>query len=285
MVTKEQETRFMEIMKRLKAAYDICTGDREAFSENEIDLVHFYLAIRSIIFKLTKGDAPDTARMNARVNEMIHDALQSEGVEEIFKVGGTGKETNLFDDDFLERIKRIKLPNAKIRLLEMLLAREIENFKRINRIKGVEFSKKLKAIVDKYNDRKEQDILVSEVLEEFTDEIIDLIHELGDEKESFKTMGIDIEEKSFYDILKALTIKYEFEYPDGKLIDLAKGVKDIVEDKAKYPAWDTREDIRAGLRADLIVLLYQNDYPPVAHDDAYREIFEQAENYRRNNNE
>jgi len=32
---------------------------------------------------------------------------------------------------------------------------------------------------------------------------------------------------------------------------------------------------------DLIVLLGDNGYPPVAHDEACKEIFEQAENYKR----
>ena len=83
--TKDLETRFMGLVKRLKAAYDICAGS-EQLTQAERDYTHFYLAVRSIVFKLTKGDAPDTAQMNAKVREMIKEALQSEGVEEIFKV-------------------------------------------------------------------------------------------------------------------------------------------------------------------------------------------------------
>jgi type I restriction enzyme, R subunit len=30
--------------------------------------------------------------------------------------------------------------------------------------------------------------------------------------------------------------------------------------------------------ADLIILLAENDYPPVDRDDVYKEFFEQAEN-------
>mgnify|MGYP000744689299 CR=1 FL=1 len=45
------------------------------------------------MFKLTKGNAPDTAQMNARVREMIKEALQSDGVEEIFKIGEAGEAT------------------------------------------------------------------------------------------------------------------------------------------------------------------------------------------------
>jgi hypothetical protein len=35
----------------------------------------------------TKGNTPDTAQMNAKVREMIKDALESNRVEEIFKLG------------------------------------------------------------------------------------------------------------------------------------------------------------------------------------------------------
>ena len=42
-------------------------------------------------------------------------------------------------------------------------------------------------------------------------------------------------------------------------------------------------DIKAELKADLIVLLATNDYPPVDRDTVYKEIFEQAENFKRYN--
>ncbi len=45
---------------------------------------------------------------------------------------------------------------------------------KVNKIKGVDFSRQFTALVNKYNDRTEKDNLRSEVLEEFTDEIIDL---------------------------------------------------------------------------------------------------------------
>jgi type I restriction enzyme R subunit len=99
---------------------------------------------------------------------------------------------------------------------------------------------------------------------------------------AFAELGIDLEEKAFYDILKALTIKYDFEYPEDKLLDLAKQVKVIVDDKAKYTDWSQRSDIKAELKVDLIILLAENDYPPVDRDEVYKEIFEQAENFKKN---
>ncbi|MFA5542115.1 MAG: DUF3387 domain-containing protein, partial [Bacteroidales bacterium] len=283
-VTNELEKRFMHLVKRLKAAYDICSGS-EYINQAEKDLIHFYLAVRSIVFKLTKGDAPDIAQMNAKVREMIKDALQSDGVEEIFKLGDDKqKEFDLFDDDYLAKIEKIKLPNTKIKLLQQLLAKAIDDFKKVNKTKGTDFSKKMKALVDKYNERKEADVLRSEVLEDFTDEIIDLYHALKKEKESFNELGIDFEEKAFYDILKSLAHKYDFEYPEDKLIFLSKEVKNVVDDKARYTDWSKRADIKAELKADLIILLADNDYPPVDRDEVYKEIFEQAENFKKYQN-
>jgi type I restriction enzyme R subunit len=280
-VTQKLEQRFMGLVKRLKAAYDICSGS-DAFSQPERDRIHFYFAVRSIVFKLTRGDAPDTAQMNAKVRDMIKDALQSDGVEEIFKLGDEDADAvDLFSDDYLAKIDKIKLPNTKIKLLQQLLERAIAEFKKTNRAKGVDFSKQFKALVDRYNERDEQNVLVSNVLDDFANEIIDLFHALQREKASFADLGIDFEEKAFYDILKGLAVKYDFSYHDDKLIPLAKAVKDVVDDKTRYTDWNNRDDIKAELKVDLIMLLAQHGYPPVDRDEVYKEIFEQALNFKK----
>jgi type I restriction enzyme R subunit len=282
-ITEEIQKRFMYIVKRLKSAYDICSGS-ETFSQKERDEVHFYFAVRSIIYKLTKGVAPDAAQMNAKVRQLIQDAIESEGIEEIFKLGDeTNSEIDIFSDDYLAKIDKIKLPNTKIKLLQKLLAKAINDIKKVNKIVGVDFSKRMQSIVEKYNERNENDVLRSEVLEDFTDEIINLYYALKLEKESFKDLGIDIEEKAFYDILKALAVRYDFTYPEEKLLPLAQKVKMVVDDKAKYTDWSKRDDIKAELKVELIILLAENDYPPVDRDEVYKEIFEQAENFKKYN--
>lgn len=179
------------------------------------------------------------------------------------------------------QIEKIKLPNTKIKLLQQLLAKAISDFKKVNKAKGVDFSKQFKLLVDRYNERKEDDVLVSNVLDDFTDEIIDLLQALKKEKESYADLGIDFQEKAFYDILKGLAIKYDFTYPEDKLVTLAKAVKLVVDDKAKYPDWNKRVNIRAELKVDLILVLAEHKYPPVDRDEVYKEIFEQAENFKK----
>jgi len=280
--TKEFETRFMGLVKRLKAAYDICAGS-EQLTQLERDYTHFYLAVRSIVFKLTKGNAPDTAQMNARVREMIKDALQSDGVQEIFKLGDEDEsEQDLFDEDYLAKINKIKLPNTKIKLLQQLLAKVIAEIKKVNKVKGIDFTKKMQVLVERYNQRDENDILRSEVYEEMAEQLTNMIWEVHKEFSAGDELGIDFEEKAFYDILKELCIKYDFTYPEDKLIELAKAVKDLVDGQAKFPDWNKRDDIKSALKVGLILLLDEFGYPPVERDEVYVEIFEQAENFKKN---
>lgn len=282
MQSEKQEKRFMSLTKRMKAAYDVCVGS-DKLRQEERDWIHFYMAVRSIVFKLTKPNAPDTAQMNAKVREMIKDAIASDGVEEIFKLGEEDdSEIDIFNEDYLDRINRIKLPNTKIQILQKLLAKAIDELKKVNKMQGVDFTKKMQAIVERYNERNEQDVFNAEEFEIIAEELTELILSVKQEFSAGDELGISFEEKAFYDILRTLAHKYDFDYPEDKLLFLAGGVKKIVDDKTKYTDWSKREDIKAELKVDLIILLGDNGYPPVDRDEVYKEIFEQAENFKKN---
>ena len=66
----------------------------------------FYQAVRSILFKLTKGEAPDVSQMNAKDRKLLEDAIHSDGIEELFE---TGKhiDVDIFSDEHLLRKGRI----------------------------------------------------------------------------------------------------------------------------------------------------------------------------------
>mgnify|MGYP003536816069 FL=1 len=278
-LTEELERRFMAAVKRMKQAFNLCTFS-EKFTSTDRDYIAFYCAVRSILFKLTKGNAPDTAQMNARVRELLEGAIQSDGIEELFE---TGKHISIdiFSDEYMDKINAIKLPNTKIKILQRLLAQAIEEYRKVNKIMSIEFSERMKRVVDEYNNRRRDEAFANEVLDDVADQLAALLEELKKERDSFKDMGIDYEEKAFYDILSIVARKYEFEYPEDKMIELSKRIKVIVDDKARYTDWSTRDDIKANLQVDLILLLDEFDYPPVTIDDVYKEVLEQAENFKK----
>lgn len=273
--TEELTKRFMWHVKRLKSAFNLCLMS-ERISTAERDLIHFYVAVRSIVFKMTKGDAPDISEMNARVRQMVEDALISSDVEDIFKLSEKGCSVDLFSDEYLERVQALKRPNTRVQILERLLKNAIFKFREVNKIKAVDFAEKLNGILKRYNDRTD-----NIDLNEIVNEMIDLIYEMQAEQNSFTALGIDFEEKAFYDILKSCAVKYGFSYPEDKTVFLAKEIKRLVGDKAKYTNWSKKASIRAALQADLIVLLDDNGYPPEPQDEVYQNVIEQAENFKK----
>lgn len=278
-LTQDLELRFMAGVRKMKQAFNLCSSS-EQFTNTDIEKVHFYQAVRSVLFKLTKGEAPDISQMNAKVRKLLDSAIQSDGIEELFE---TGKhiDVDIFSDEYMARIERISMPNTKIKALQRLLSYAIEEFKRVNKIKSIEFAERMKAVVETYNNRRKDETFANEVLDDVANQLVDLIHELKTERESFKNIGIDYEEKAFYDILFAVSEKYEFEYPEDKMIELSREIRAVVDDKAKYTDWSAREDIKANLQVDLIILLDKYGYPPVTIDDVYKEVLEQAENFKK----
>ncbi len=278
-LSEELETRFMAAVKRMKQAFNLCSSS-EKFTDDDKDYIHFYCAVRSVLFKLTRGPAPDIFQMNARVREMLEGAIQSDGIEELFE---TGKHISIdiFSDEYVDKINAIQLPNTKIKILQRLLSQAIDEFMKVNKIMGIEFAERLKKVVDDYNNRRRDEAYANEVLDDVAEQLSQLLDDLKKEKDSFIGMGIDYEEKAFYDILKAVAKKFEFEYPEDKMKELSKRIKIIVDDKSRYTDWATREDIKANLQVDLILLLDEFGYPPVTIDDVYKEVLEQAENFKK----
>lgn len=278
---EENEKHFMSLVKRLKKSFNLCSSSEE-ITKQEKDLINFYIAVRSIIFKLTKGTAPDITTMNNRVIQMIQEAIHSTGVEELFTVGKNIQE-DLFSPEYLDKINAIPLPNTKIKILEQLLKQMIDDYKKTNKVKAVEFSERLQKVVDLYNSR--HDDFSTQVLDEVTKQLNDLFYQIQTDKEKFKELGISFEEKAFYDILVSCAKKFHFEnqYSDEKMKNLAKKVKELVDDKTRYTDWDVRIDVKAELEADLMILLDENGYPPVPRNEVYNEVFEQAENFKKYN--
>ena len=265
--TEKTQNLFMGHAKKLKSAFNLCSNHEDITDKDRED-IHFFTGVRSIIYKLTKGDAPDASQMNRKVSQMIAEALQSDGVEEVAQVNANTKDLDLLSEDYMAR-------------LEKLLRTVITDFKKVNKMKGVDFTKRLNALVQRYNDRSDNAVFAEEVLNEVAKQMAELLKEVNKEKKSFKDLGITYEEKAFYDILKEIAHKFGFEYPEDKLLTLAAAVKKMVDDKSKYTDWANRSDIKAELQMDLILILAEHGYPPVPQDEVFKEIFEQAENFKK----
>lgn len=79
---------------------------------------------------------------------------------------------------------------------------------------------------------------------------------------------------NFYD-------EYIGKYGEESLLNLAKDIKVIVDDKAKYAAWSTRDDIKAEFKVNIILKLADYHYSPVTVDEVYKEVLAQTITFRK----
>lgn len=278
-ISKEMQTRFMGLSQRLKSAYMICFPSSE-LSDSEISKAQFYLAIRSIIYKQTKGDAPDAEIMNSVVEDMVREAITCTGIENIVD---EHKRIDLFSEDFLAELQKVKMPITRFNALLKLLRKAITAYGKTNKVKAMAFDERLRQVVDAYNNRDKL-VFTSEVVSDFVNDLSDqlmlILRELQDDKSSFEKLGITFEEKAFFDILVKVRDDHGFPYEDEKCLILAKKIKELVDDKAQFADWSTRDDIKNQLNMELTILLYHSGYPPEWDEEVFEKVMEQAENFK-----
>src|SRR5699024_9272258 len=139
--------------------------------------------------------------MNKVVEGMVKKAIACTGVESIID---TDKVEDLSSVEFFKNVEKIKMPITKFNALIKILNGKIKGYGKINKVKALEFDERLKKVVDRYNERDSL-VFTSEVVDDFvndlSEEILNIIKDLDEDKTSFEKMGITFEEKAFYDIL------------------------------------------------------------------------------------
>ncbi len=281
--TDELEKRFMKHVGIMKSAYNMCTGD-DRVAREEVNDVHFFTGVRSIIYKTTTGESPDATQMNRHVLQLVNEALVSEEVVAINTMRlDNSEQIDLLATQYMEKLKKLPYKNTKVKLMEQLLKRVIDSVKKVNKVKAVSFTNRLNGIIDKYNDRSDDIVLADEIVTEVANQLAQLFEEI--KKDSVLPEGIpNIEVKAFYDILKSVAEQYGFldNYSEEQYIAIAKDVKDEVDDNTRYIDWDKKADIKAQLKVQIILTLAKHGYPPKTRDEVFKAIFEQAENFKRN---
>lgn len=194
--------------------------------------------------------------MNRVVEDMVREAITCTGIESIVD---KNQLIDLFSDEFLKELSTIKMPITKFNALLKLLHKAITAYGKNNKVKVVEFDERLKQVVEAYSNRDKL-VFTSKVVADFvndlSDKLMNIFQDLQEDKISFEKLGVTYEEKAFYDILVKVRDDHGFPYADEKCLVLAKKIKELVDDKAQYADWSTRDDIKNQLNMDLTVLLY-----------------------------
>lgn len=111
---------------------------------------------------------------------MVEEAIQADGVTEIFTLEKDTQrlEQDIFSDEYLERINRIPMANTKIKILQRLLKNAIDEYRKVNKMKGVDFTDRMNAVVELYNARRKDKAFANEVLDDVAEQLTKLLEEL-----------------------------------------------------------------------------------------------------------
>lgn len=286
---------FMTHVRRLRTAYDICQPSN-ALSNEQLSLSQCFMAVASYIRK-TSGDKHDAESMNRVVEKMVAEALKCNSVVDILD---TDVEENIFSPEFIEQLDNIKLPATKLEVLIKMLRRSIKEYKDINKIAAEKFEELLNKTLEEYHKRREslssdeassaQSEAIDSIIQNATQQALDIMSKLGEDKDSFRKLGLTFEEKAFYDILMHLRDKYNFEYGTDKKVGtlfindkckiLAQKIKELIDIQSSFTDWLNNSNVRADLNQKIFFCLVKNGYPPQHNDEVFDQVIEQVENFK-----
>ncbi len=291
----DAKTFFLAHIKRLKTAYDICQPSN-VLNHEQLSLSQCFMCVATYIRKAS-GEKHDTESMNRVVQHMVAEALQCNSVVSILD---TDVEESIFSPGFIEQLNGVKLPATRLEVLIKMLRRSIAQYKNTNKFAAEKFEDLLKKTLEEYHNRRAalssveatqtQKDTVDEIIRNATQQALDILGKLGEDKESFRKLGLTFEEKAFYDILMHMRDAHNFEYGTdrevGSLIindkckALAKKVKELIDTKSCFADWLSNTNVRAALNQELWFLLDENGYPPEWSEDVFDQIRDQVENYK-----
>lgn len=290
------KTFFLAHVKRLRTAYDICQPSNVLTNE-QLSLSQCFMAVASYIRK-TSGEKHDSESMNRAVEKMVAEALKCNSVVSILQ---TDVEENIFGPEFVEQLDLIKLPATKLEVLIKMLRKSIKEYKDTNKIAAEKYEELLNKTLEEYHNRRAslstaeatstQTEAVDSIIRNATQQALDILSKLGEDKDSFRKLGLTFEEKAFYDILIHLRDKYNFEFgedkKDGSLLindkckQLAKKIKELIDVQSSFTDWLNNTNVRADLNQKIFFCLHDNGYPPQHNDEVFDQVMGQVENFKR----
>lgn len=244
-LSDDKKMRFIGLVAKLSKLHALIMPSEDAMSI--VSDVQFLQVIREIINKQTvvpKKVFPE--EVESAIRSLVHDAIQAEGVIDLFSKNGEKKSISIFDEKFSEEIKKMRFQNLAVDTVRKLLDQEIVSRMRMNRARYETMMTLLIELIEKY----ENNVISSADIIRQLLEIADEIKELDAEGQS---LGLSSEEITFYDTLAI--------DPDLKKagIDIKEFVKDLTKRIRRDLTidWTNNETIKARIRQNVRLLLIQ----------------------------
>lgn len=205
-----------------------------------VDEVIFYQRVRKQILKTASGRISNRD-LDRVVQDLVDDSVQPQGVVDIFKAAGIARpDISILDDAFLQTFKDHPPESLQVKLLERLLADEIERRRRGNLTRSRSFKQTLEKTLQEYHNRL---IDAKEVIEQ----MIAIKQQMDAEAQRAQELGLSGEEMAFYDAVASNFINL---YNEAFLRDVVHDIVQILKRNLKVDWTEPhRQDVQAAVRA------------------------------------
>lgn len=250
----------------LKNAVSLC---RSLLNEEQRYEAAFFEAVRTSIGRLKNIKTKVSKKeINERIGELLKQSIKSEGVINLFS--DIKEEFSLFDPAFLDEISKMKEKHIAIELLKRLLKERVHLYERTNLVQAQKFSDLINMALSNYL----KGLLTNE---EVIKELIELAQEIAKSEKVADSLGLNAEEKAFYDALTRPQAVRDF-YTNEQLVSLTKELTEELR-KNRTIDWQKKESARAGMRSKVKRLLKKYKYPPEEEQSALETVIHQCEQW------
>ena len=262
----EQCTSFLKESLLLKNAVSLC---RSLLNEEQRFEAAFFETVRTAINRIKNVKVKVSKKeINQRISELLKQSIKSEGVINLFS--DVKAEFSLFDAAFLDEISKMKEKHIAIELLKKLLKERVHLYQRTNLVQAQKFSDLINMALSNYL----KGLLTNE---EVIKELLDLAKEIAQSEQVADSLGLNAEEKAFYDALTRPQAVKDF-YTNEQLVNLTKELTEELR-KNRTIDWQKKESARAGMRSKVKRLLKKYKYPPEEELSALETVIHQCEQW------
>ncbi len=263
---EEEKKEFIIEATALSQAETLCRSLLDDKTKKEIE---YFKCIKAGLCKIGSKGKVTSNEINARIVKMLDQAIEQDGVFNIFEQAGKkNPEISLISDEYMAQIRKMKHKNIAVELLRNLLEDNIKVSASKGIVKSQLFSEKMKNVLIRYNNRMITNIEVIEELLNLSKEITQA-YRAGDDK------GLSQEELAFYDALVA-DPEVLRNMEDKILVEMAHELTDLIR-KSRTVDWDKKKSARAYMRTQVKHLLRKYKYPPEKAKSAIDIVIKQAE--------
>ena len=263
LLAPDKQERLKNFINESQLLHNALTLCRSLIAQREKQEVAFMDAVRVLLTRFTAQGPVTKREINERIANLIEHSIQSRGVVRLFET----REFSLFDEHFLEELKKMKEKNLAVQLLERLLKERIRKYERTNVVQSLKFSEMMNQALSNYL----KGMLTNE---EVIEELLKMASEIKKTEEEGNELGLTIEEKAFYDALSSPEGVRQA-YTDEEFVALTKELTEQLR-RNRTIDWNHKESARAKMRVMVKRLLKKYKYPPEGQEQALRTVMAQC---------